>query len=121
MTREEIMAMPAGPDLDRLVVEALGDEPRKYLAADGKFKPDKPSSYSTMIGAAWKAWEAMPQLRAINGDPACPIQLMRAWHWDGWQVGYYVGHGITEILATAPTVPLAICRAFLMLQLEEGQ
>jgi hypothetical protein len=160
MTRGEIMATPAGPEMDRLVAEALGINTRtlakhnwnpeegetddcrtyrwcrrchehEYTRCSPRQHP-KPAPkcvplikyYSTDAGTAMGAvWEALPLFH--EGDP---LTLQRS-ALDLWLVGY---DGEVDGLylprkdekwydndcASADAVPLAVCRALLVLQAE---
>lgn len=93
MTREEILAMKPGEDLDALIELHLFDKTRSMY-----FKPTK---YSTSISAAWEVVEKIKQEMqdvTIHDDP-------------------YQGATATISLMSvgkAPTVPHAICIASLL-------
>lgn len=152
MTREEIMATPAGRDLDRLVAEAMGEgtstltehkwgevsetddgcefrycarcgetiwlcsRPGFHMETDPECVPII-AHYSVDPGLAMtKALEAMPKQYKCGN-----LGLM--WNPEncGWEVFYWnptpvYRNGEFDIVATADTVPLAICRAFLLLK-----
>lgn len=104
------MTMPAGERLDRLVAEALGQSwqgGNPIPGYDGQYP--WPPPYSIDIAAAWKAWEAMLQtvgeLSLLQDEEEVILDV--SWRGPIWRV-------------VAPTAPLAICRALLILRLEES-
>ena len=137
MTRDEMLAMKAGRELDALVAEkvmgwrstkgwedcwATGAGPY-YWPGDGRM-PVGHAAFSTDIAPAWKVMEKMVE----NGY--CPAILSDDnGHWalslDGWQ---NVPDGdepqditttfLVEAALWADTVPLAICRAALLAVME---
>lgn len=109
VAREEIMAMPAGPDIDRLVAEALGETEAEWHSI-ARYRH---LCYSTDIATAWKAWEAIQQkaqhVQFRQEGQLCEVSIIVS-----ERKGPY-------FIIDAPTVPLAICRAFLVWKLEEGR
>lgn len=145
MTREEIMSMPAGPDLDRLVADALGggNNTRDFTCQHcfddrdgwntfhdvfccntcGRTTPIQELPYlefSTEIHYAFHAWEAMRHkadyvsLIERGGDSGC-------WRESGVRVTNPGDSAVRGNTIWADTVPLAICRAFLIWKMEEGK
>lgn len=118
MTRSEILAMPAGRELDRLIAALLGDredpgdnwwhspDGGKYSAADGG-----PWPCSTEIDAAWRVVDALSDkdyglaLEDWRISPGAPGQ---------WGVMFYLPDGHDTGQATGESAPLAICRAALL-------
>lgn len=106
MTRDEILAMPAGRDMDALVGEYVFGwekgtfpvyEPMKSKHGDYMVRPI--SNYSTDISAAWDVVEKLKESSLwldLNTSP------------DGCQVGF------ADYFVFADTAPLAICRAALL-------
>jgi hypothetical protein len=117
MTREEILSMEAGRELDALVaVEVMGwhnDHEVPYYdwvqESNEVIHISKRWSPSSDIGAAWEVVEKM----IANGW----------WNTDiGFGSGIVVSFddGSTTHQAKADTAPLAICRAALLAVMEEG-
>jgi len=130
MTREEILQLQPGPLADRLVAErVMGWRLRKrmpdveayeWVSRDGRatgyfwYPPDSenysPDEFcpSTDIAAAWQVLEA---LRRSGGR-------YRIWSPcagdDEWEVELFPGNSDEAIIVRAPTLPLAICRAALL-------
>ena len=115
MTRDKILAMPAGPDLDALVAAKVMGWARKgpYLVPleltarllEAHQVPDVPC-YSTDITAAWRVVEKMKD----DGD------VFIEWWRDGeWTVARKpLGFRGEGDVISAPTAPLAICRSALL-------
>jgi hypothetical protein len=122
MTREEILAMPAGYKIDILIAEKImgwkdkiSDHlVRYYETPNGEiFLKNDVSHYSTDISAAWQVVEKLkregypnPQLYTIDEDDLWHVAIRT--HGD-------MGYDDTE----AETAPLAICRAALLAILEK--
>ena len=116
MTREEILALPAGRHLDALVAENVmgipalsqrewqgqllwiggGDNDRTYTIAI--------PNYSESIAAAWLVVEHLKAQTSIIGMEYLPRRIEGA----VWRFHFDASYGY------APTVPLAICRAALL-------
>lgn len=118
MTREEILNMPAGREMDAMIAEkCMGWEyketyrtmtwelPHKKVIA--LFSPEgiekTPPHYSTNIAAAWEVVEKL-KIFSINA-PRSTKEFYSAWC---WVIGY--GHENAQ----ADTAPLAICRVALL-------
>lgn len=102
----DIMAMPAGREMDALVWMAInGQKPNILICryVDGDYQPHagypvghiSPPHYSTDIAVAWEAMEKFKE---------------RSWS-IYWERGHWV---VEEMHVTAETAPLAICRAALL-------
>lgn len=119
MTREEILALPAGADLDRLVCERVLGVTR----CPGPYCHCGRCNVSTDVRAAWGVVEAMKaagwalDLRYgefICAEFACsrgPCPLHGTDHHD-W-------HGTGDV--DGETMPLAVCYAALIAQLPESK
>jgi hypothetical protein len=119
MTREEILAMPAGRELDSLISEKI-----MGYVTHGHFREKNGvrilvQPYSTDISAAWEVVEKIQGLRELNG---CKVRL---------QVKILVIRGIYTVSIidylnndkclgeeTANTAPEAICKAALIAVME---
>ena len=138
MNRDEILKMEAGRELDALVAEyVMGDELARQVGApeyatrdmamdagdmslegmqigDFDWEQIEPYPYSTDIAAAWDVVEMMRN-KVIYKYPVCPNIIYH--HTDGlWHCEYFSGDWMRN--ATAPTAPLAICRAALLAVME---
>ena len=129
LTREQVLAEPAGFRLDEWVAEYVmgwkrgnpkrGEHAWKAPTADPRYGgyrevPNCPR-YSADIGAAWDVVDAM--YRRLSGR----IDLTRLRH-DLWVVtigGLGSPPAWGEVKATADTAPLAVCRAALLTTLSE--
>jgi O-glycosyl hydrolase len=112
-TRDEILNMPAGREMDELVATRVmgwdvhphathyirNDGKNVYFVICGEFEP------SSDIAAAWQVVEKMTDGETPND---CEIHTTVR----GWRCDFYRGS------ATAETAPLAICRAALIAALE---
>lgn len=104
--------MPAGREMDALVAEkVMGLEvsrdhyggPRHLVRTGAKWRYDVIEAYSTKISSAWEVVEKM-----IHLDP------MIDWWGSHWDCVLRRQEGsCEEYTASAPTAPLAICRAAL--------
>ena len=122
MTRDEILNMEAGREMDTLVAEKVMGFPVKigditgepYHAQFGYSMPN----YSTNIAAAWMVVEKLQnqypafnlvwvKLQILKPE----IALRRAWR------ANFQGSTLSD--AFADTAPLAICRAALLAMLED--
>lgn len=102
MTKEEILMLPAGPELDRLIAEKIFAE---HLTA---------SPFSTDIAAAWRI---VDKLRCVNDHVSVDVEMESS---DG-DVWVNVNTGVARHeyrgpywQALAETVPLALCRVALL-------
>jgi len=137
MTRDEVMALEAGPELDALVAEKVMGWHRAacsnwterrsgqpWLDVDSLSAANPFWSPSTDIAAAWEVVEKVrgwkPKVRgntcacfaidapAVTGGLEKPAVWAAGWHdYAGWERA-----GSLE--ATADTAPLAICRVSLL-------
>ena len=107
MTRDEILAMEPGRELDtKIEIEVFGLKPSKttpgWVVEGVRARPPRP--FSTDIAAAWEVVEKMseqwPQYQLAKIE-------------DGWSVMWgFDGYGWQE--ATGKTAPEAICKAALL-------
>ena len=125
MTRDEILAMEAGRELDALVAEkvmertlmdGLGGTAIRVVYY-GKDTPHPLPYYSTNIAAAW---EVVAKIKPdIDGGIAVEWLIDggddRAWHTEIWTRG----EKYRQYCSFAPTAPLAICRAALLATQEQ--
>lgn len=132
MTPNEVLTLPAGPDLDALISRHIfGRDPypaygRYYEVLPRKEALGIPLShldgkeayavleYSTSIAAAWRVVEKfLPHFRleCMEDSELCKRNPGK-WHCDFW-----TGNGLA--CASAEDAPLAICRAALLTCLEE--
>jgi hypothetical protein len=95
MTREEILNMPAGREMDALIAE-------KVIDPDWVKLKNLCPHYSTDIAAAWELVEKMKYFTLYRGD--------------GYWECEYSGQYLESI--DAETAPLAICRAALLAVIE---
>lgn len=134
MTREEILSLPAGRELDVLVAEkvmgwrcTIGETSHKGRVIAWPF-PDRSGiefEPSTDIAAAWlvvehiRGWKplcrrdpcdyfAIDSPQVGNDYPDPPGAWCVGWH------DYAGGERISSVEAKADTAPLAICRAALL-------
>lgn len=131
MTRDEILNMPAGREMDALVWMALHEQnPDLTLCrfVDGEYQPNagypsghiSPPNYSTDIAAAWDVVKKI----CIEAPEDC---------WTGPQMQINYSYEECEVIftnldsidcisetaeATAKNLPLAICRAALIAVME---
>jgi hypothetical protein len=101
MTREEILALDPGMDMDREIA-------RRFFAES----PFKILDWSTSWADAGTLLESLPP--SMFGHE---ISLGRVGQ--EWGVYYDAGAGREMFVALAATAPLAICRAKLLLALED--
>ncbi len=116
MTRDEILNMPAGREMDALVWMALHEQsPDLTLCrfVDGDYQPNagypvghiSPPNYSTDIAAAWEVKEKI----------GFPISLVESMLGGDFSCEFLVDLETSEIVeGIAGTAPLAICRASLL-------
>jgi len=127
MTRDEILAMEAGRELDALVAVEVMEwtrYPNKHgltvMSRPGAMphhaQIDQHPNFSTDIAATWEVVEYMGPIpfslrfqpadawRTGDGEVYCHA------HWTCWFEG--------SVWAEAPTAPLAICRAALLAAME---
>jgi hypothetical protein len=112
MTRDEILSMEAGREMDALVARELFGGIKEYW--DYGFTVP---NYSVSIGAAWEVVEKMHERGyyfccARNGKGATDASGNLD---DSW----YVDTGCIIELENQPTLPLAICRAALLAVMED--
>ena len=117
MTRDEILNMPAGRELDVLVAnKVLGIVPTKWHPLENPWDEIPLRPYSTDIAAAWKVVERLHEKGFYtgfyrNGKGATDKRGNFIENW-GVDIGCVIE------LADQPTLPLAICRAALLAVLE---
>ena len=108
MTKDEILNMPAGPEMDLLISDAVlkhsAEEWNKRFWAGY-------SEYSTDIAAAWQVVEELRNFKTKT-QAGHPLLLQEYF----WNKTYFAEFGATS--AEAPTAPLAICRAALLAVME---
>ena len=131
MTRDEILNMPAGRDLDALVAEKVMGWGRAHydyvfwqqtaaepllrycsstlIMRDGDEPPNyyQPFHPSRDIAAAWEVVERMNELRK-------PFSITQSAFMSGWIAEFLADDDFNTIEAQADTAPLAICRAALL-------
>jgi len=101
MTKDEIMNMPAGREMDTLIAKSIFGNVKKSW--DWEFTLP---SYSTDISAAWRVVEKMS-----DGETPNDVELRTSVR--GWRCDFFKGY------ANAETAPLAICRAALLAVMAE--
>lgn len=120
LTREKILSMPAGRELDALVAEKVMGwkqcsmegvriktcygKPPEFGRNDGRVRIP---GYSTDISAAWEVVEKVKQMNwfFILSDNLFP---------DKWEASLFWDPNGTMIEARAETAPEAICKASLL-------
>jgi len=103
MTREEILKMEAGTDLDKTITH-------KVISDDGFWHGVKP--YSTDIAAAWEVVEKMRSISEFSFVwHRRPMAIFDKVNEEDKDLGDWVG---------AETAPLAICRAALLATLDQN-
>lgn len=102
MTREQIMAMPAGPELDALVAE-------KVMGLKPACRP-----YSTSIEAAWEVVGELMDAKRLF--------IMHGGFGDDFEVCFnpdIEDSAPDDLWVKCSTAPLAICRAALLSVMED--
>jgi hypothetical protein len=133
MTRDEILSMEAGRELDALVAEqVMGWKRETYsfnnwrdgkvesmelsglMGPDGLREVDQFPFYSTDIAAAWEVVEKLEE------ENIARLELTRlGWDWQKtWRVSFFTTAVSEGAIVEGDIVPLTICRAAL-LALEE--
>jgi len=119
MTKDEILRLEAGRELDALVAEKVMDYKRGDVAGQEVWATKEPEGMlirfvgddfmpSKEIGHAWQVVEKMSKRDTVY------IYL--------YEGGCSILHGFyQEKLASADTAPLAICRAALLAVMEEAE
>lgn len=133
MTRDEILNMPAGREMDALIWLSLNDKPLDILTCrhiDGDVQPHagyplghiSPPCYSTDISSAWEVVEKIVEnfkcdvsiANRSSGNDCPRIYVCRIQYgtleYDNPDLLLYV---------VADTAPLAICRAALLAKVAE--
>jgi hypothetical protein len=112
MTKDEILNLPAGEEMDTLIAErVMGFSFNKYgHSFTGKGHPgwhdlNKLPNYSTDMAAAWEVVEQ----RQKNGY---------CFDADGNALRRRIRFGVGQEIGEAETMPLAICRAALLAVME---
>lgn len=110
MTRDEILNLPAGRELDALIsVQLFGvreflDEDDAYYLGENQM-PVRLPDYSTDIAAAW---EVVEKLKNVSGATiGVRVHPTAGYSINVYQLGM-------NYWPTADTAPLAICRAALL-------
>lgn len=116
ITRDEILATPAGPRLNDLVAKYVmkwqrtssykGRECGKWRRPDGKVVFNSPD-YSIDIAKSWQVAEKLPN--------SVQVEI----RWDGKKAEVWFDDGARTWAGYAVTVPLAICYAALLAVTEE--
>ena len=119
MTREEILRMEAGPELDRLVAEQImgwreGQDTLKLQGGMGILGEKALPRYSTDIAAAWEVVEALREKEFVIDI----LGLLEDFIVKIWNENESEGLSIAK--ASAEQAPLAICRAALIV-LEQSE
>jgi len=104
MTRDEILAMEPGRELDALVAEKVMGWTH-YREEWGGVVPDSISHYSTDISAAWEVVEKMGPFTQLTADIYNGITV--------WHCSFSVVDSVDAV-----TAPEAICKAALLAALE---
>jgi hypothetical protein len=138
LTREQIEQIPAGPELDRLVAEALDGFMYPWDPASGQrpqWWPCKPKGpwgalaepipkFSEEIAAAWVLWEAMADSSlepSVHHSGATHDYYTRTGDRSAVLVRWHPKEGEGEYRYAGAdglrSAPLAICRAFLIAKL----
>lgn len=110
LTRESILAMEAGSELDELIaVQVMGREDNRTDWGKKVFSP------STDISAAWEVVDQM------NGPYGFLLQRLGDYfdegeEWEGWEASF---GGQSDRLIQARTAPEAICKCALLSTLTE--
>ncbi len=135
---EKISSMPAGPEMDALIAEFMGQELARPLgenwvthemAMDAcdmslegqsmgiEWEQIQPYPYSTDITAVWQVVEKFAH-KASN-------KLSQKQGFSYWQLNAYPDSGwacrLGSVSANADTAPLAICRTALLIWMEEKE
>lgn len=128
LTREAIMALEAGPEIDALVAERVmgwtfgcTPDPEGDWASWNEPRPDDPTRQREVKCAGWSpstdiaaAWEVVEKMRPTHVGSL----------WTGIDEGHNACFGMYEYeerWAKADSMPLAICRAALLATLEAAQ
>ena len=107
MTKDEIMNMPAGREMDTLIAKSIFGNVKKSW--DWEFTLP---SYSTDISAAWRVVEKMSDAGSIFS-----VFISQSYTSDGW--GVTIENAFVRYDVVAGTAPLAICRAALLAVMSE--
>jgi len=120
MTREEILRMEAGSELDQLIAERVMEwkEGQKTLLSRrcgvGILGEKALPRYSTDIAAAWEAVEALREKEfVIDILGSLEDFIVKIWNENE-------SEGLSIAKASAEQAPLAICRAALLAVMEAG-
>ena len=116
MTRDEILAMPAGREMKELIAELVMGWERSVIWVDGVRKSalvgpigidyyDQFPEWPTDIAAAWEVVEKLIEPHNCDCDLTTVVQ--------GWRCVFFGDYS-----STAETAPLAICRAALLAVME---
>ena len=123
MTKDEILKMPAGREMDALIAKhVMGTSPRivkreyssgfELISQDWKEVVDRELAamrhYSTDIAAAWQVVEKIPGA----------VSLQRMDSGASWRAWYQPTPGSFSAWTQSETAPLAICHAALLAMME---
>lgn len=124
MTRDEILALKPGRELDALVAEKVmgwtyghpcpeGMDCLHWVDEKGEVRDYKPPQYSTDISAAWEVFEKngyYGNVSYMGVEYVCTL-------WSKWDDE---GLGV-DVTATGNTAPEAICKAALLAVIGEDE
>lgn len=117
MTRDEILKLEAGRELDALVAEKVMGYPKEIISINGSVKSPNGDwmvreidEYSTDISAAWEVAEKLGSFWIDHtvSDLGIDVEFFTS-----------LDHSKERLVATADTAPLAICRAALLAVMED--
>lgn len=105
MTRDEILAMPAGREMDEMIARKVINRKIGIRAYDRRLP-----HYSTDIAAAWEVAEKLGSFWIDHtvSDLGIDVEFFTS-----------LDHSKERLVATADTAPLAICRAALLAVMED--
>ncbi|WP_127580166.1 BC1872 family protein [Paenibacillus koleovorans] len=116
LTREQIMAMKPGPEMDQIVNKKLfGFTVRAHRDIA---KLGLPFDRSDFLPSSFlpNAWEVVKKVHETIGPMILSNNDYRGWY----SCGFYLDD-VTIVETEAETAPLAICRAFLLADLERSE
>ena len=111
MTRDEILNMPAGREMDALVAKNVMKLEFPVYEFDGYKHQYKPKPYSTNIAAAWEVVDKINSQESLYNFELSKDDK-------SWMCEWWSKETQEPIWATADTAPLAICRAALLAVME---
>lgn len=118
MTKDEILNMPAGDEIDALISQCVFgnkiqwfDGPGGPVITGGTYEKirtwNKVSSYSTNMAAAWEVVE-----KVAGEDSELSVRITGEYLGNGWRCVFT--NAFVDYDVMAKTAPLAICRAALL-------